>query len=64
MIVIARVYGHYVKILSVLVRILQPKKQIRYKQQIKDTLHAYMKRYNATEIKNIFESIMILKKYC
>ena len=36
-------------LLSALVRVLQFKKQIRYKRQIKDTLHSYTKRYIATK---------------
>ena len=42
-------------LLDVLVRILHLKKQIRYKYQIKDVLHAYTKR----DIK----IIIIFKKY-
>ena len=34
-------------LLGVIVRVLQLKKQIRYKHQIKNTLHLYTKRYNA-----------------
>ena len=35
--------------LSIFVIVLQSKKQIRYKRQIRDTLHAYIKRYIVTK---------------
>ena len=35
--------------LGIFLRVLQFKKQIRYKRQIKDILHAYMKRYITTK---------------
>ena len=45
-------HGYYEKkdhFLSALVKILKLKKQIRYKRQIRDTLHAYTKRYIVTK---------------
>ena len=35
--------------LDVLVRVLQSKKQIRYKSHIRDTLYTYMESYIATK---------------
>ena len=36
-------------ILDVLVKILSPKKRIKYKYQIKDTLYVYIKKYIVTK---------------
>ena len=55
--VIAHANDHYAlfpkikdHLLGVLVKILRPKKQIRYKRHIRDTLDAYTERYIATKV--------------
>ena len=41
--------------LGVLVKILQPKKQIRYKCQIRDIFYVYLNRYNVIKCRTNYK---------